>query len=57
MKDCLEFEGGIFSWIEKGINPRTKWEKWRTSIWEICGTGEVTPLGGDSKISEEDPPL
>ena len=25
--------------------------------WGFCGTGEITPLGEDSKISEKDPPL
>jgi len=31
--------------------------KWRTLIGVFAERKEITPLGGDSKISEEDPPL
>ena len=31
--------------------------KWRTSIWGFSEREEFTPHGGDSKISEEDPPI
>ncbi|QCD93473.1 hypothetical protein DEO72_LG5g1548 [Vigna unguiculata] len=30
---------------------------WRTSIWGFSEREEITPLGGGSKISEEDRPL
>ena len=40
-----------------GMNPKTKREKWKTSIWGFSEREEITPLGGSSKISEEDPPL
>ena len=39
-----------------GMNPKTKREKWKTSIWGFSEREEITPLGGGSKISEEDLP-
>jgi len=43
--------------MKMGMNPRTNGGKWRTSIWGFLEREEFTPLGGGSKISEDDPPL
>jgi len=40
-----------------GMNPRRNGENWRTSICWNVEWEETTPLGGDSKIIEEDPPF
>jgi len=57
MKDRLGF-GRNSSRKKMGMNPKMKkGEKWRTSIWGFSKREEFTPLGGGSKISEEDPPL
>jgi len=39
------------------MNPKMKRGKMKTSIWGFSEREEFTPLGGGSKISEEDPPL
>jgi len=43
--------------MKMGMNPRSNGGKWRTSILGFSEREEFTPLGGDSKINEEDPPL
>jgi len=41
-----------------GENPRTKMEEnGGGRLGGFTERGEITPLGGGSKISEEDPPL
>ena len=49
--------GWISSWTGMVWTLKRKGGKWRTLIWGFSEWEEITPLGGGSKISEEDPPL
>ena len=57
MKDRLGF-GAKSSRMKMGMNPKTKRGKMEVVDWGVFAEWkEITPLGGDSKVSEEDPPL